>query len=240
MATTLKYNNSIIKNIIVNDNVENKQNIEIKKIEFNGNVVWCKPIILTTSLTKYVNNVKIIRTETETDDPSATTGTIKDITNPNNISVTDIDDINFYFGDTIRVKPTFDTSDKIIYRLYTDIIRLTGDTTISLEAKQGVFDPDIISAERGDGFTKINLYNPNNVNCNITIIIYIRLEDGTETDVSSTNFNLNSGENKLVIIYDNARQADVSAVIRIADLELYGYTSSSRINQIKYDRDVYD
>ena len=34
MATTLKYNDYTIKNIIVNDNVENKINIKIKKIKF--------------------------------------------------------------------------------------------------------------------------------------------------------------------------------------------------------------
>ena len=56
MATTLKYNNYTIKNIIVNDNVENKKNIKIKKIKFNGKVIWVKPIKLTVELTKYISS----------------------------------------------------------------------------------------------------------------------------------------------------------------------------------------
>ena len=119
MATTLKYNDYTIKNIIVNDNVENKKNIKIGKIKFNGKVIWVKPIKLTVELTKYISSVTLKRTNTETEDPSAVKGFEITITNPNDIPVTHEDNINFYFGDTIEIKNTnLPTTDKVIYRLY--------------------------------------------------------------------------------------------------------------------------
>ena len=131
MVTTLKYDKFIAKNVIVNDNIKNKINIEMRKIKFNGKVIWVKPINLTVKLTKYISSATIKRTNTETEDPSAVEGFEMTITNPNDIPVTYEDDINFYFGDTIEIKKTnLPTTDKIIYRLYDSPIKLTGDTTI--------------------------------------------------------------------------------------------------------------
>ena len=166
MATTLKYDKFIAKNVIVNDNIKNKKNIEMKKITFNGKVIWVKPIKLTVELTQYISSVTLKRINTETEDPSAVEGFEITITNPNDIPVKYEDDINFYFGDTIEIKKTnLPTTDKVIYRLYDSPIKLTGDTIISVKAKKGVFDAEIVSAIKLDGITKLMIKNPNSVKC---------------------------------------------------------------------------
>lgn len=234
MTTTLKYNNYTIKNIIVNDNVENKKNIKIKKIKFNGKVIWVKPIKLTVELTKYISSVTIKRTNTETEDPSAVKDFEITVTNPNDIPVTHEDDINFYFGDTIEIKKTnLPTTDKVIYRLYDSPIKLTGDTTISVKAKKGVFNAEIVSAIRYSGRTLLKLKNPNSVKCGIDIEIesrdtsgsiggpteYIELESGYE----STNF---------ITLTDGFGQNSVWARITTRDLT-YGYSSETLSSEIE-------
>ena len=236
MATTLKYNDYIIKNIIVNDNVENKINIEMRKIKFNGKVIWVKPINLTVKLTKYISSATIKRTNTETEDPSAVEGFEMTITNPNDIPVTYEDDINFYFGDTIEIKKTnLPTTDKVIYRLYDSPIKLTGDTTISLEAKKGVFDSEIVSAIRYSGRTLLKLKNPNSVKCGLDIEIesrdisgpiggpteYIELEPGHES-----NF---------ITLTDGFREDSVWVNITTRDLT-YGYSSTTKSNEIECEQ----
>lgn len=237
MATTLKYNNYIIKNIIVNDNVENKINIEMRKIKFNGKVIWVKPIKLTVELTKYISSVILKRTNKETEDPSVVEGFEMTITNPNDIPVTYEDDINFYFGDTIEIKKTnLPTTDKVIYRLYDSPIKLTGDTTISVKAKKGVFDSEIVSAIRYSGRTLLKFKNPNSVKCGIDIEIesrdtsgpiagpteYIELESGYE----STNF---------ITLTDDFGQNSVWARITTRDLT-YGYSSETLSSEIKCEQ----
>lgn len=236
MATILKYNNSIIKNIIVNDNVENKINIEMRKIKFNGKVIWVKPINLTVKLTKYISSATIKRTNTETEDPSAVEGFEMTITNPNDISVKYEDDINFYFGDTIEIKKTnLPTADKVIYRLYDSPIKLTGDTTISLEAKKGVFDAEIVSARRLDGITKLMIKNPNSVKCYITITIVTRDIDGTEIEGPTENIELESGNISNTITFnDGFGTSTVYAKITTRDLT-YSYISTSRSSSIRYE-----
>ena len=236
MATTLKYNDYIIKNIIVNDNVENKINIEMRKIKFNGKVIWVKPINLTVKLTKYISSATIKRTNTETEDPSAVEGFEMTITNPNDIPVTYEDDINFYFGDTIEIKKTnLPTTDKVIYRLYDSPIKLTGDTTISLEAKKGVFDSEIVSAIRYSGRTLLKLKNPNSVKCGLDIEIesrdisgpiggpteYIELEPGHES-----NF---------ITLTDGFREDSVWVRITTRDLT-YGYSSEVLSSEIECEQ----
>ena len=233
MATTLKYNNSIIKNIIVNDNVENKINIEMKKIKFNGKVIWVKPINLTVKLTKYISSVTLKRTNKETEDPSVEIGFIKTINNPNNTSIAEIDDTNFYFGDTIEIKKTnLSTTDKVIYRLYDSPIKLTGDTTISVKAKKGVFDSEIVSAKRFYGRTILMLENPNSVKCGINIIIVTRDIDGTEIEGPTEYIELESGyKSNLITLYDNFGQDTVYAKITTRDLT-YNYSSVTRSSSI--------
>ena len=237
MATVLKYNNFPIMNIIVNDNVENQKNIKIKKIKFNGKVIWVKPIKLTVELTKYISSVILKRTNKETEDPSAVEGFEMTITNPNDIPVTYEDDINFYFGDTIEIKKTnLPTTDKVIYRLYDSPIKLTGDTTISLEAKKGVFDAEIVSAIRYSGRTLLKFKNPNSVKCGIDIEIesrdtsgpiagpteYIELESGYE----STNF---------ITLTDSFGQNSVWVNITTRDLT-YGYESTTKSSEIECEQ----
>lgn len=237
MATILKYNNYTIKNIIVNDNVENKINIEMRKIKFNGKVIWVKPIKLTVELTKYISSVILKRTNKETEDPSVVEGFEMTITNPNDIPVTYEDDINFYFGDTIEIKKTnLPTTDKVIYRLYDSPIKLTGDTTISVKAKKGVFDSEIVSAIRYSGRTLLKFKNPNSVKCGIDIEIesrdtsgpiagpteYIELESGYE----STNF---------ITLTDDFGQNSVWARITTRDLT-YGYSSETLSSEIKCEQ----
>ena len=237
MATTLKYNNYTIKNIIVNDNVENKKNIKIGKIKFNGKVIWVKPIKLTVELTKYISSVTLKRTNTETEDPSVVEGFEMTITNPNDIPVTHEDDINFYFGDTIEIKNTnLPTTDKVIYRLYDSPIKLTGDTTISIKAKKGVFDSEIVSAIRYSGRTLLKLKNPNSVKCGIDIEIeskdtsgpiagpteYIELESGHET----ANF---------ITLTDNFGRDSVWVNITTRDLT-YGYESTTKSSEIECEQ----
>ena len=236
MATTLKYNNYIIKNIIVNDNVENKINIEMRKIKFNGKVIWVKPIKLTVELTKYISSVTLKRTNKETEDPSVVEGFEMTITNPNDIPVKYEDDINFYFGDTIEIKKTnLPTTDKVIYRLYDSPIKLTGDTTISLEAKKGVFDSEIVSAIRLNGVTQLMIKNPNSVKCYITIEIVTREYDGTEIVGSTENIELESGHTSNTITFnDGFGTSTVYAKITTRDLT-YGYISTSRSSSIRYE-----
>lgn len=237
MATTLKYNNYIIKNIIVNDNVENKKNIEMKKIKFNGKVIWVKPIKLTVKLTKYISSVTLKRTNTETEDPSAVKGFEIAITNPNDILVTHEDDINFYFGDTIEIKKTnLPTTDKVIYHVYDTPIKLTGDTTISVKAKKGVFDTEIVSAIKLDGITKLMVKNPNSVKCYITIKIVTREYDGTEIVGSTENIELESGHTSNTITFnDGFGTSTVYAKITTRDLT-YGYISEQRSSSIVYEQ----
>ena len=237
MATTLKYNNHIIKNIIVNDNVEKKKNIKIGKIKFNDKVIWVKPIKLTVELTKYISSVTLKRTNKETEDPSVVEGFEMTITNPNDIPVTYEDDINFYFGDTIEIKKTnLPTTDKVIYRLYDSPIKLTGDTTISIKAKKGVFDSEIVSAIRYSGRTLLKFKNPNSVKCGIDIEIesrdtsgpiagpteYIELESGYE----STNF---------ITLTDDFGQNSVWVNIITRDLT-YGYESTTKSSEIECEQ----
>ena len=236
MATTLKYNNYIIKNIIVNDNVENKKNIKIKKIKFNGKVIWVKPIKLTVELTKYISSVILKRTNKETEDPSVVEGFEMTITNPNDTPVTYEDDINFYFGDTIEIKKTnLPTTDKVIYRLYDSPIKLTGDTTISIKAKKGVFDSEIVSARRLDGVTKLMIKNPNSVKCYITITIVTRGIDGVEIEGPTENIELEPGNiSNLITFNDGFGTSTVYAKITTRDLT-YGYISTSRSSSIRYE-----
>ena len=236
MATTLKYDKFITKNVIVNDNVKKKKNIEMKKIIFNGKVVWVKPIKLTVELTKYISSVTIKRTNTETEDPSAVEGFEITITNPNDIPVTYEDDINFYFGDTIEIKKTnLPTTDKVIYRLYDSPIKLTGDTTISLEAKKGVFDSEIVSAIKLDGITKLMIKNPNSVKCYITIMIVTRGIDGVEIEGPTENIELESGHTSNTITFnDGFGTSTVYAKITTRDLT-YGYISNERSSSIIYE-----
>ena len=236
MATTLKYNNYTIKNIIVNDNVENKKNIKIGKIKFNGKVIWVKPIKLTVELTKYISSVTIKRTNTETEDPSAVKNFEMTITNPNDIPVTHEDDINFYFGDTIEIKKTnLPTTDKVIYRLYDSPIKLTGDTTISVKAKKGVFDSEIVSAIKLDGVTKLMIKNPNSVKCYITITIVTRGIDGVEIEGPTENIELESGHTSNTITFnDGFGTSTVYAKITTRDLT-YGYISNERSSSIVYE-----
>lgn len=237
MATTLKYNNSIIKNIIVNDNVENKINIEMRKIKFNGKVIWVKPINLTVKLTKYISSVTLKRTNKETEDPSVVEGFEMTITNPNDIPVTYEDDINFYFGDTIEINNTnLSTTDKVIYYLYDSPIKLTGDTTISVKAKKGVFDAEIISAIKLDGVTKLTIKNPNSVKCYITITIVTRDIDGTEIEGSTENIELEPGNiSNLITFNDGFGTSTVYAKITTRDLT-YGYISEQRSSSIIYEQ----
>ena len=235
MATTLKYNNYTIKNIIVNDNVENKKNIKIKRIKFNGKVIWVKPIKLTVELTKYISSVTLKRTNTETEDPSAVKGFEITITNPNDIPVTYEDDISFYFGDTIEIKKTnLPTTDKVIYHLYDSPIKLTGDTTISVKAKKGVFDSEIVSAIKLDGVTKLMIKNPNSVKCYITIMIVTRGIDGAEIEGPTENIELESGHTSNTITFnDGFGTSTVYAKITTRDLT-YGYISNERSSSIVY------
>ena len=235
MATTLKYDKFIAKNVIVNDNVEKKKNIEMKKITFNGKVIWVKPINLTVKLTKYISSATIKRTNTETEDPSAVEGFEMTITNPNDTPVTYEDDINFYFGDTIEIKKTnLPTTDKVIYRLYDSPIKLTGDTTISLEAKKGVFDSEIVSAIKLDGITKLMIKNPNSVKCYITITIVTRDIDGTEIEGPTENIELESGNISNTITFnDGFGTSTVYAKITTRDLT-YGYILETRSSSIVY------
>lgn len=235
MATILKYNNSTIKNIIVNDNVENKINIEMKKIKFNGKVIWVKPIKLTVELTKYISSVTLKRTNTETEDPSAVKGFEITITNPNDIPVTDEDDINFYFGDTIEIKKTnLPTTDKVIYHVYDTPIKLIGDTTISVKAKKGVFDTEIVSAIKLDGITELIVKNPNSVKCYITITIATKDIDGTEIEGPTENIELESGHTSYLLTFnDGFGTSTVYAKITTRDLT-YGYNSEQRSSSIVY------
>lgn len=233
MATTLKYDKFIAKNIIVNDNVKNKKNIEMKKITFNGKVIWVKPIKLTVELTKYISSVILKRTNKETEDPSVVEGFEMTITNPNDIPVTYEDDINFYFGDTIEIKKTnLPTTDKVIYRLYDSPIKLTGNTTISIKAKKGVFDSEIVSAKRFYGRTILMLENPNSVKCGINIIIVTKDIDGTEIEGPTEYIELESGyKSNLITLYDNFGQDTVYAKITTRDL-IYNYSSVTRSSSI--------
>lgn len=235
MATTLKYNNYIIKNIIVNDNIKNKKNIEMKKIKFNGKVIWVKPIKLTVELTKYISSVILKRTNKETEDPSVVEGFEMTITNPNDIPVTYEDDINFYFGDTIEIKKTnLPTTDKVIYHVYDTPIKLIGDTTISVKAKKGVFDTEIVSAIKLDGITKLMVKNPNSVKCYITITIVTRDIDGTEIKGPTENIELESGHTSYLLTFnDGFGTSTVYAKITTRDLT-YGYNSEQRSSSIVY------
>ena len=235
MATTLKYNNYTIKNIIVNDNVENKKNIKIKKIKFNGKVIWVKPIKLTVELTKYISSVTIKRTNTETKDPSAVKDFEITVTNPNDIPVTHEDDIDFYFGDTIEIKKTnLPTTDKVIYRLYDSPIKLTGDTTISVKAKKGVFDTEIVSAIKLNGVTKLMIKNPNSVKCYITITIVTIEIDGVEIEGPTENIELEPGNISNTITFnDGFGTSTVYAKITTRDLT-YGHISEQRSSSIVY------
>ena len=237
MATTLKYNNYIIKNIIVNDNVENKINIEMRKIKFNGKVIWVKPIKLTVELTKYISSVILKRTNKETEDPSVVEGFEMTITNPNDIPVKYEDDINFYFGDTIEIKKTnLPTTDKVIYRLYDSPIKLTGDTTISIKAKKGVFDSEIISAIKLDGVTKLMIKNPNSVKCYITITIVTRGIDGVEIEGPTENIELEPGNiSNLITFNDGFGTSTVYAKITTRDLT-YGHISEQKSSSIVYNQ----
>ena len=237
MATTLKYDKFIAKNVIVNDNIKNKKNIEMKKITFNGKVIWVKPINLTVKLTKYISSATIKRTNTETEDPSAVEGFEITITNPNDIPVTYEDDINFYFADTIEIKKTnLPTTDKVIYRLYDSPIKLTGDTTISLEAKKGVFDSEIVSAIKLDGITKLMIKNPNSVKCYITITIVTRGMDGVEIEGPTENIELESGHTSNTITFnDGFGTSTVYAKITTRDLT-YGHISEQRSSSIVYEQ----
>lgn len=236
MATTLKYNNYTIKNIIVNDNVENKINIKIKKIKFNGKVIWVKPIKLTVELTKYISSVTLKRTNTETEDPSAVKGFEITITNPNDIPVTYEDDISFYFGDTIEIKKTnLPTTDKVIYRLYDTPIKLTGDTTISVKAKKGVFNAEIVSAIRYSGRTLLKFKNPNSVKCGIDIEIESR--DTSGPIAGPTEYiELEPGhESNFITLTDGFREDSVWARITTRDLT-YGYSSEALSSEIKCEQ----
>ena len=235
MATTLKYNNYTIKNIIVNDNVENKKNIKIKKIKFNGKVIWVKPIKLTVELTKYISSVTIKRTNTETEDPSAVKDFEITVTNPNDIPVTHEDDIDFYFGDTIEIKKTnLPTTDKVIYRLYDSPIKLIGDTTISVKAKKGVFDTEIVSAIKLNGVTKLMIKNPNSVKCYITITIVTIEIDGVEIEGPTENIELEPGNISNTITFnDGFGTSTVYAKITTRDLT-YGHISEQRSSSIVY------
>lgn len=236
MATILKYNNYTIKNIIVNDNVENKINIEMRKIKFNGKVIWVKPIKLTVELTKYISSVILKRTNKETEDPSVVEGFEMTITNPNDIPVTYEDDINFYFGDTIEIKKTnLPTTDKVIYRLYDSPIKLTGDTTISVKAKKGVFDSEIVSAIRYSGRTLLKFKNPNSVKCGIDIEIESR--DTSGPIAGPTEYiELESGyESNFITLTDDFGQNSVWARITTRDLT-YGYSSETLSSEIKCEQ----
>ena len=236
MATTLKYNNYTIKNIIVNDNVENKINIKIKKIKFNGKVIWVKPIKLTVELTKYISSVTLKRTNTETEDPSAVKGFEITITNPNDIPVTYEDDISFYFGDTIEIKKTnLPTTDKVIYRLYDTPIKLTGDTTISVKAKKGVFNAEIVSAIRYSGRTLLKFKNPNSVKCGIDIEIESR--DTSGPIAGPTEYiELEPGhESNFITLTDGFREDSVWARITTRDLT-YGYSSEALSSEINCEQ----
>lgn len=236
MATTLKYNNYIIKNIIVNDNVENKINIEMRKIKFNGKVIWVKPIKLTIELTKYISSATLKRTNTETEDPSVEIGFTKTINNPSNTLITEIDDTNFYFGDTIEIKNTnLPTTDKVIYRLYDSPIKLTGDTIISVKAKKGVFDSEIVSAIRYSGRTLLKFKNPNSVKCGIDIEIESR--DTSGPIAGPTEYiELESGhESNFITLTDGFGQNSVWARITTRDLT-YGYNSEALSSEIECEQ----
>lgn len=236
MATTLKYNNYIIKNIIVNDNVENKINIEMRKIKFNGKVIWVKPIKLTVELTKYISSVILKRTNKETEDPSVVEDFEMTITNLNDIPVTYEDDINFYFGDTIEIKKTnLPTTDKVIYHLYDSPIKLTGDTIISVKAKKGVFDVEIVSAIRYSGRTLLKLKNPNSVKCGIDIEIESR--DTSGPIAGPTEYiELESGyESNFITLTDGFGQNSVWARITTRDLT-YGYNSEALSSEIECEQ----
>ena len=236
MATTLKYNDYTIKNIIVNDNVENKKNIKIGKIKFNGKVIWVKPIKLTVELTKYISSVTLKRTNTETEDPSAVKGFEITITNPNDIPVTHEDDINFYFGDTIEIKKTnLPTTDNVIYHLYDTPIKLTGDTTISVKAKKGVFNAEIVSAIRYSGRTLLKFKNPNSVKCGIDIEIESR--DTSGPIAGPTKYiELEPGhESNFITLTDSFREDSVWARITTRDLT-YGYSSEALSSEIKCEQ----
>ena len=236
MATTLKYNDYIIKNIIVNDNVENKKNIKIGKIKFNDKVIWVKPIKLTVELTKYISSVTLKRTNKETEDPSVEIGFIKTINNPNNTSIAEIDDINFYFGDTIEIKKTnLPTTDKVIYHLYDSPIKLTGDTTISVKAKKGVFNAEIVSAIRYSGRTLLKLKNPNSVKCGLDIEIEFRDTSGP-IGGPTEYIELEPGhESNFITLTDGFRENSVWARITTRDLT-YGYSSEALSSEIKCEQ----
>lgn len=232
MATTLKYNNYTIKNIIVNDNVENKKNIKIGKIKFNGKVIWIKPIKLTIELTKYISSVTLKRTNKETEDPSVEIGFTKTINNPGNTLITEIDDTNFYFGDTIEIKNTnLSTTDKVIYHLYDSPIKLTGDTTISVKAKKGVFNSEIVSAIRYSGRTLLKFKNPNSVKCGIDIEIESR--DTSGPIAGPTEYiELEPGhESNFITLTDGFGKDSVWASITTRDLT-YGYSSEALSSEI--------
>ena len=236
MATTLKYNDYTIKNIIVNDNVENKKNIKIGKIKFNSKVIWVKPIKLTVELTKYISSVTLKRTNTETEDPSAVIGFTKTINNSNNTLITEIDDTNFYFGDTIEIKNTnLPTTDKVIYRLYDSPIKLTDDTTISVKAKKGVFNSEIVSAIRYSGRTLLKLKNPNSVKCGIDIEIESRDTSGS-IGGPTEYIELESGyESNFITLTDGFREDSVWARITTRDLT-YEYSSEALSSEIKCEQ----
>ena len=236
MATTLKYDKFITKNVIVNDNVEKKKNIEMKKIIFNGKVIWVKPIKLTVELTKYISSVTLKRTNTETVDPSVEIGFIKTINNPSNTLITEIDDTNFYFGDTIEIKKTnLPTTDNVIYHLYDSPIKLTGDTTISVKAKKGVFNAEIVSAIRYSGRTLLKLKNPNSVKCGLDIEIEFRDTSGP-IGGPTEYIELEPGhESNFITLTDGFRENSVWARITTRDLT-YGYSSEALSSEIKCEQ----
>lgn len=236
MATTLKYDKFITKNVIINDNVKKKKNIEMKKIIFNGKVVWVKPIKLTIELTKYISSVILKRTNKETEDPSAEIGFTKTINNPTNTLITEIDDTNFYFGDTIEIKKTnLSTTDKVIYRLYDSPIKLTGDTTISVKAKKGVFNSEIVSAIRYSGRTLLKLKNPNSVKCGIDIEIESRDTSGP-IGGPTEYIELESGyESNFITLTDDFGQNSVWVNITTRDLT-YGYESTTKSSEIECEQ----
>ena len=113
---------------------------------------------------------------------------------------------------------------------------MTGDTTISLEAKKGVFDSQIVSAIKLDGFTKLMIKNPNSVKCYITIMIVTRGIDGVEIEGPTENIELESGHTSNTITFnDGFGTSTVYAKITTRDLT-YGYISNEISSSIVYEQ----
>ena len=162
----IKFNKKNKKAVVFN-------NVDQKRVLFNGKVIWCKPFILYISKGTGVSSVTVTRTSAE--EPSASTGELSDRA-------------TIYYNDKLLVSATASNGYKIVSG--TGSKTVTGDTSCSVTAEPSLPVAPTISnvSTGGDPYARTATFTLKNNNPYTSVLYYeVSTSSGTVVGRGSTS-----------------------------------------------------